>query len=359
MSPGRPLPEDGDRVSEATPYLSIVLTGRNDNHGGDFNERFFRALRFNHELLAAAGLDYELVFVEWAPLRGRPYLAALLAEQLPHPAHLTSYVVDPRYHDAFVLNPKLRFMEFVAKNVGIRRARGAFVLTSNTDIYYSRALVERLARRQLEAGTLYRATRIDLKLGADLTHVDAALLEDPRNYAAVNTIKPPRFTNGAGDFLLLDRVSYHRVRGFNEVYRVAKIHIDSNFCAKVYANGYQIVDIGAPVYHLNHVGSFAITWNLYDANPNDAPWGDRRWRADVTYENPASWGLGLAPCRRLGERAYALDFNWDAVPPLVDLQRVLVPGMWVGRNGYADGEATEDPAPGPGPVQDREQVTLS
>ena len=51
-----------------TPYLSIVVTGRNDDFGGDFNGRFFRALRFNHDELTRAGISYELVFVEWRPI---------------------------------------------------------------------------------------------------------------------------------------------------------------------------------------------------------------------------------------------------------------------------------------------------
>ena len=63
--------------SGSDPHLSIVLTGRNDNFGGDFNERFFRALRFNHRNLTAAGVDHEIVFVEWGPIDGKPYLAEL------------------------------------------------------------------------------------------------------------------------------------------------------------------------------------------------------------------------------------------------------------------------------------------
>ena len=53
-------------------------------------------------------------------------------------------------------------MEFFAKNVGIRRARGRFVLTTNTDIWLSR---ERAAGAmpRLRAGMLYRAIRVDLR----------------------------------------------------------------------------------------------------------------------------------------------------------------------------------------------------
>src|SRR4030095_9388187 len=52
------------------PYLSIVITGRNDNFGGDFNQRLLAAAAYNHQLLSGAGVEYELVFVEWRPARG-------------------------------------------------------------------------------------------------------------------------------------------------------------------------------------------------------------------------------------------------------------------------------------------------
>src|SRR5262245_8551359 len=103
----------------AAPYLSIVVTGRNDDLGGDFKGRFFRALEFNHRELAAAGVPHEVIFVEWSPIADRPLLAHLLGRQFAALAgeSLFSYVVDPEYHDAISLNPRLQFQEFVAKNV--------------------------------------------------------------------------------------------------------------------------------------------------------------------------------------------------------------------------------------------------
>lgn len=160
----------------------------------------------------------------------------------------------------------------------------------------------------------------------DLTHVDWQLLEDARNHAEMHTIKPPLYTDAAGDFLLMDRASYCQVGGFNEVFRVAKIHLDSNFCAKAYANGYTIKDIGEPVYHLNHVGSFTVARVLYQDRPHDAPWGHEHWRWQVTYDNPADWGMARAPAEWLDARTTWLDFALDAVPQMVDLKRVLIPG---------------------------------
>lgn len=308
------------------PYLSLIVTGRNDDFGGDFNGRFFRALRFNHEQLTAAGVPHEFVFVEWRPLPGRPYLATILEAEFPDLAagELRSYVVDATFHDALSLNPRVQFQEFIAKNVGIRRARGEFLLTTNTDIYLSRGVIASLAERTLERGTLYRAARHDLKSNSDVSWMDWTLLEDERNWEIVNRIKPPLFTNASGDFLLLDADGYHRLRGFNEVYRTAKIHIDGNFCVKALSSGMRLVDIGSPVYHVGrgtlhaHVGS-------YRHRPSEAPWGDIRWNSDVIYVNGPEWGLAGAPERRIDARTIALDFDWSVLGPMVDLRRVVLP----------------------------------
>lgn len=312
------------------PYLSIVVTGRNDDFGGDFNGRFFRALRFNHEELTRARIDHEFVFVEWRPIDRVPYLASLLEAEFPElgPSSLRCYVVDPAYHHALSLNPRLQFQEFIAKNVGIRRARGRFVLTTNTDIYLSRGVMGRLESGSLADGILYRAARYDLKESSDDSRVDWDLLEDERNYDAVNPIRPPYFTNASGDFLLLDHDSYQRLRGFNEVYRVAKIHIDGNFCVKAHASGVQLVDIGSPVYHVGR-GTLNAQRTLYGAQPGEAPWGDIRWKSDVIYVNGPEWGLGAAPERRIDACTYFLEFDWDAVGPMVTLKRVEVPNAAV------------------------------
>ena len=309
----------------AAPYLSIVVTGRNDDFGGDFNGRFFRALRFNHAELSRAGVDHEFVFVEWRPVERAPYLATLLEAEFPElgPSSLRCYVVDPAYHHALSLNPRLQFHEFLAKNVGIRRARGRYVLTTNTDIYLGRGVVSQLGSAFLEEGVLYRAARYDLKESMDDSQVDWDLLEDDRNYDKVNPIVPPYFTNASGDFLLLDRAAYHRLGGFNEVYRVAKIHIDSNFCIKAHSCGMRPVDIGSPVYHVGR-GTLNAQKRRYRTQPNAAPWG-RRWRSGVIYVNGPEWGLGSAPERRIDACASFLEFDWNAVGPMVALKRVEVP----------------------------------
>jgi hypothetical protein len=168
---------------------------------------------------------------------------------------------------------------------------------------------------------LYRATRIDIRAHLDPTRLDLSVLRDGRNTVQVNTMRPPLFTNGAGDFLLLDRFSYHQLRGFTEVYRVAKIEVDNNFCHAAYAAGVLLLDTSAPVYHVGE-GTFTAMRPSYRDRPEDAPWGRHGWHSEVAFTNSSGWGLGDAPVRRAGRSDYRLEFAWEAVPPLVDLSRV-------------------------------------
>ena len=307
------------------PYLSIVVTGRNDDFGGDFNARFFSALRFNHQCLSEAGISHEFVFVEWRPLTGKPFLATQLREHFTRfdSTQLVSYVVDPAYHEALSLNVRLQFHEFLAKNVGIRRASGSYLLVTNTDIYLSHGIVEALTARSLEPRVLYRAARHDLKSHTDFTAVDWNVLEDERNCEFVNRIAPPLYTNASGDFLLLDRESWHRLRGFNEIYRAAKIHIDSNFCVKAQSSGVRLVDIGFPVYHVGR-GTLKTQKRLYRQNPGEAPWGER-WNSEVVYANPPAWGLAGAPERPIDYGTAYLQFEWDVLGPMLALKRIVLP----------------------------------
>jgi hypothetical protein len=303
------------------PYLSIVITGRNDNYGGDFTARCIRALRFNHERLTHAGVPHEVIFIEWRPIPGRPLLGDEIRRLVPElTASLVTYTVDARYHDALTQNPHLHFQEFVAKNVGVRRAAGSYILTTNSDIYLSEDVVSMFACRVLRPMVLYRARRVDLKSSLDSTNLGEDVLADPRNRAAVNELRPPFFTNAAGDFLLLDRFSYHALRGFNEVFRAARIFVDANFCYHAAEHGILIVETGADVYHFGE-GTTNSQRAAYADRPERAPWG-WTWRKSVRYENPDEWGLGAAPAVECGPRSFRLLFDDRAVPPLVTLRRL-------------------------------------
>jgi len=321
-------------VPPADPFVSLVLTGRNDDHGADFKARFFRTLRFNHRELSARGILHEFVFVEWAPLSDRARLVDMVFNAIPEldPSVCQWYVVDPRYQQELSLNPRLVYLEFLAKNVGVRRARGRFVLTTNCDVYLGRKVLDAFARGELKSGVVYRAARHDLKLELGEVILDWPQLEDPLNLdGPPRRLKPPFMTGATGDFVLLDRMTFHEIRGFNEIYRVARIGVDGNFIVKALSCGVPVVDIGGPVYHVNHRDSYHLSRDVYVGREAEAPWGNRRWHsAGVIYVNPPTWGLSHAPVRQEGPHRWRVDFSWDAVPPLVDLKRIVLPAARLG-----------------------------
>ena len=311
-----------------TPSLSIVVTGRNDGYGGDFNERFFTAARFNLDRFREHGVTCELLLVEWNPIAGKPSLCELLPRHVREGdgVQFTRMVVDPAYHAAMTQNPRLEYLELLAKNVGIRRVAAPWVVVTNTDVLFGREVVSAIAGATLAEGTLYRAPRFDITLGVDQNHLAWDALEDPANHARRPALKPPLLTGGSGDFVLAHRSTLQALRGYNEVYRAARIGVDSNFLVKAYGAGVPLADIGGPVYHINHVGSLRISKTLYRDAAADSAWGNMRWHArHVVYNNPDDWGLAKAPSRMLPDGSICLDFDWAAVPPLVELRRVVLP----------------------------------
>ena len=77
--------------------LEIVLSGRNDNYGGeDFHERMLTVAAFNHARLTEAGVPHRFTLVEWNPPEGRVPLIDRLRERLPwwH----RSWVVSRAWH---------------------------------------------------------------------------------------------------------------------------------------------------------------------------------------------------------------------------------------------------------------------
>ena len=311
------------------PFLNIVVTGRNDDYGGQFAKRFCRALTFNLEQLAEKNLTAEVCLVEWNPVSGRPLLTEELQSLLPKwcQRQVTSYVVDSRYQEALSLNPKLGYLEYVAKNVGIRRADARLVLATNTDILFSSPLVEKMSSGELVDGRVYRANRIDLKLGIDESKIHNNLLDNPSNHVPRSPIKPPFYAGAAGDFILLDRDTFTRLRGFNEVYRLARFGVDHNFLVKARSSGVPIEDIGKPVYHISHTTSFQIAKHVAAPDEAERLWGSKWHNHEVIYDNPDGWGLGDAPVTQIDERRWQIEFDWAAVAPLADLRRVVLPGM--------------------------------
>jgi hypothetical protein len=281
-------------VGDAVPRVSFVVGSRNDDHGGDPRRR---TELFVHGLAALARrleLAAELIVVEWntPPDRG-PLVEALTWPDDPGPLAIRVVTVPPALHARVPNADRVPFFQYMAKNAGIRRARGAFVVATNIDLLFSEALVWFLAAGPLDPAAVYRVDRLDLGLrdlppGLDvdeqlaLCSLSVARVCGPRG-----TVEPtraalraryghpagrwPGFAPGAveallanaarrrphyeasGDFTLLARDAWERLRGYPEL-PLHSMHQDSIFLKMAIVAGLRQVVLPDPMrmYHVEH-----------------------------------------------------------------------------------------------------------
>jgi hypothetical protein len=145
------------------PYLSLVVTTRNDDHGGDPLRRLRALVSSFDEQCRRTGLSAEVVVVEWNPAPAKPSVRELLSLPAQPACDYRFIEVPPQCHDALRHADALPLFQMIAKNVGIRRSRGRFVLATNIDILLSSTLVEHLAAQTLVPDVLYRVDRHDVQ----------------------------------------------------------------------------------------------------------------------------------------------------------------------------------------------------
>jgi hypothetical protein len=320
-----------------SPYLSLVVGGRNDDYGGNFLGRMHNFLH-GVATLAETGLPIELVVVDWNPPPGELPLAE--AVEWPSANGLTIRVlgVPPVVHARLPNADRMPIFEYVAKNVGVRRARGEFVLATNPDILYNGKLLGLFASRALEAGHFYRVDRYDVVPAIPDGGYHEKLRFCDRNFTRINVwgdtlsfdrplgrwqrssrglaraVKahfeerpenrdpgdPVRrlHTNASGDFLLMHRDHWHALRGYPELPTAS--HIDSYLCAIAASSGLQQVMLPYPyrMYHQEHpravdFGNLAATtrpltsYEEYAERTRTMLATSQPWIA-----NDESWGLG-------------------------------------------------------------------
>jgi len=107
-------------------------------------------------------LPAELILVEWNPPRDRaPLIEELRWPTTLGPCSIRLITVPAELHSTLEHSEKLPLFQMIAKNVGIRRARGKFVLATNIDILFSDEIFSFL-KTKLQENALYRADRWDI-----------------------------------------------------------------------------------------------------------------------------------------------------------------------------------------------------
>ncbi|MBI1286583.1 MAG: hypothetical protein GC178_03300 [Flavobacteriales bacterium] len=333
-------------MEDGRPELSVVVAVRNDNYGGDFAERLQTSIDWNTRWLEHYRIATEFVLVNWNPLTERPDLTETVRWPLNReyvtyrmvevPAGIHNKYVDPRVRNTVPM------FEFIAKNAGIRRAKGKNILCTNADILIHPRIFEFLAHSQLAPDTYYRADRLDFRKTethriSDFWQHGFAISLKGFMYSLRGPAKPFQVhllrilnsfrlrwellkfqhsrladrlklnvvrDNGAylahclnsGDFMLMPNGLWDRMKGYPEYTRIST-HTDAIFT--VLANQrYSEVVLHAPVFHQEHERRYAWddikkdsmfeeTYRLFEDISNEVKEGKDTHR----FLNTDDWGL--------------------------------------------------------------------
>lgn len=273
--------------------LSFVMALRDPHYGPkngmDSLHRMHLAVNVLVHWANVYSLPCELVVVEWnarAPfeffhrMRWPPTMGRVVIRWMD---------VPPCVHTRFPNSDVMPLHEPMARNVGIRRARGTFVLATNPDIIYPRRLMQALARGRFSEHAFYRVDRVDVGSHVSLTahpeeieklcrqgcfmrhalygsfpivpsRFPASLLEFStrrrelrRYWRGEGAVACPDglHRNASGDFFLMHRDDWLRVRGYPEL--ATHSHVDSILCWV--ADSWhlrQVILRRHAIYHLDH-----------------------------------------------------------------------------------------------------------
>jgi hypothetical protein len=288
------------------PYLTLVAASRNDEHGGN---TLYRTQIFVDSFLDQCErhqLHGELILVEWNPPGDRAPLAEVISWDRQNPWVDCRIITVPYERHVFIRFARvLPLFQMIAKNVGIRRARGEFILATNIDILFSDELIALVAQKAFRVDRLYRCDRFDV----DSTIPKDVPLDEKLRFAWGNLIRynrrqgpaevylrqiegaplefairaalatghfeletegglpalaakagaPPMWLhlNACGDFTLLHRDAWAKMRGYPE-FETFSLHLDSLGVVNAHVSGFRETWLSPPAvcFHVEHaIGS--------------------------------------------------------------------------------------------------------
>ena len=280
--------------------ISAVIISRNDNYGGHLNERAIYAIN------SAINTYDEVFYIDWNSETHS--LLYDIKDNLQLKGNLKHIVITPEIASILTNNdPQAqKCCEVLARNIGIRRATGDYIVSTNIDIIHpKREDIENIINSS-DNNTMYTLSRREVTWdiikefhGGEMNFNEWDKLRD---YIYINseeriveektsTSDDYSIINCCGDFQLAPKHIWNDIKGFEEDL-IYPLYADTNVQKKSVKHGFNLKAIfNPPMFHINHGskgwggGGFAEGINK---TANDI---HRAITFQEQTENSLNWGL--------------------------------------------------------------------
>jgi hypothetical protein len=241
--------------------ITAVIVSRNDNYGGHLNERATYAIN------SAINTYDEVIYVDW----NSPTHSLLwdIKDNLQLKGNIKHIVIPPdaakiltNYNEHAQL-----CCEVLARNIGIRRATGDYIISTNIDIIHpKREDIESIINNS-DNNTMFTLSRREVTWdiinkfhGGEMNFQEWDKLRD---YIYINseeriqgetTVDGDNYSiiNCCGDFQLAPKHIWNEIKGFEEEL-IYPLYADTNVQKKSIKHGFNLKAIfNPPMFHINH-----------------------------------------------------------------------------------------------------------
>lgn len=231
--------------------ISVVVTAKNDGYGSNLN---FRAKLALNQMIRVFD---EVIYVDWCS-KEKSLLEELDLDFKNNLKHIRVFEKDLE-----ALAPQLLevpMIEVLGRNIGIRRAKGDFVLSTNIDIIISKIHEKFLAKNLLYISArrdIHRQLPIDfLKIHGEDSFIDFLIMH--KNYFKqsssienFNSVDKWSIIENCGDFQLASKELWHSIKGFEES-MIYRLYSDSNLIKKAKLNNFDSYLVDIDLFHIDH-----------------------------------------------------------------------------------------------------------
>lgn len=282
--------------------ISVVVIGRNDNHGYNLSKRVSSSLNSMAQMLSEGD---EIIFVDWNTPAGYPVMPVSIQDDLlPKTKSLLRIIRVPESVHKFVSEGSKRaLIEPLARNVGIRRAspNSKWILSTNTDILFASPSGKNFQEifQNLE-DALWLTYRFEIPefVWDDLDRrnpesTSSQVLEWYRDKSVLNRIRVDSacdadfpIPDAVGDFQLATKSLWAQSTGFPEKMKKGW-HVDTCLTlqmARISVKKPQLVsESDLVIFHQNHLRNSTIYHGTSETNS--------LFDVKEPYNNSDEWGL--------------------------------------------------------------------